>query len=268
MNILDTIIAHKKKEVSLRKKETPVHVLEQTAFFSRNTFSLVSFLADPRRTGIIAEFKRQSPSKGIINAAADIVSVTAAYAEAASGISVLTDTDFFGGSNDDLERARVNDVPILRKDFIIDEYQLVEAKAIGADLVLLIAACLDPRDVKRLATTARGLNLEVLLEVHDRSELDRYCDAVSLVGVNNRSLQTFAVDIYTSVELFHALPADKPAIAESGISDPAVIRQLREVGYRGFLVGENFMKAADPASSFRNFVQQLRQTENTGAHGE
>lgn len=258
MNILDTIIAQKELEVAERKALTPQEALEKQAGFARPVLSLKQFLLDPARTGIIAEFKRKSPSKGIINGDADVVTVTSAYARyGASGLSVLTDTEFFGGSTKDLVLARVNNIPILRKDFIIDEYQITEARAMGADVILLIAACLTPAVVKRLAAFANSLGLEVLLELHDEEELEHICPETGLVGINNRNLKTFTVDIDRSLRMAEQLPAGKVKIAESGISDPATIRLFRENGFHGFLVGENFMKSPDPGKAFADFVDQL-----------
>jgi indole-3-glycerol phosphate synthase len=215
-------------------------------------------LLDDTRTGIITEFKRKSPSKGIINATADVVTVTSAYANyGASGLSVLTDEQFFGGSTNDLVRARVNEIPILRKDFVIDEYQILEAKAMGADLILLIAACLTPAEVQSLAEFARSLQLEVLLELHAEEELEHICDATELVGINNRNLKTFVVDIERSLNMATRIPAGKIKIAESGINDPANIRLFKEHGFKGFLIGENFMKTPDPGKAFHDFITQL-----------
>jgi indole-3-glycerol phosphate synthase len=259
MNILDTIVAQKKKEVAARKMQTTVAALEKGKFFASETLSLRSFLLNPEKTGIIAEFKRKSPSKGIINDKVTVEEVTTAYAQyGASGISVLTDTDFFGGSLDDLLAATINEVPLLRKDFMIDEYQLVEAKAYGAEVILLIAACLTPQEVKTMAATAKSLGLEVLLEIHNDEELDHICDAVDLVGVNNRNLKTFEVSIDTSLGLINKIPKEKPAVAESGISDVDTIVTLRQAGFKGFLIGENFMKQASPSIAFADFVNQLK----------
>lgn len=259
MNILDTIVAKKRKEVAERKQQTPVAELEKGRFFRKKTLSLRSFVLDPAKTGIIAEFKRKSPSKGIINDKVTVEEVTAAYAKhGASGISVLTDTEFFGGSLNDLLAATVNEVPLLRKDFMIDEYQLLEAKAWGAEVILLIAACLTPQEVKTMATTAGRLGLEVLLEIHNEEELGHICDAIDLVGVNNRNLKTFDVTIDTSLGLIGKIPREKPAVAESGISDVDTIVTLREAGFRGFLIGENFMKQASPSIAFADFVNQLK----------
>lgn len=258
MNILDTIVAKKKEEVAARKALKSSAALEKEVFFTRPTLSLVQSLVHPERTGIIAEFKRKSPSKGVINGQADVVEVTNAYTKyGASGLSVLTDESFFGGNSDDLIKARVNEIPVLRKDFIIDEYQITEARAIGADVILLIAACLTPQEVQQLAAFAKSLQLEVLLEIHDETELGHICDETDLVGVNNRNLKTFKVDINTSLRLISHMPAHKPGVAESGISSPEAIKTLKEAGFKGFLIGENFMKQPLPSVAFADFVKQL-----------
>jgi indole-3-glycerol phosphate synthase len=259
MNILDTIIEFKKGEVARNKNFVSLHELQQQENFNRKTFSLKDFLLDETKTGIIAEFKRRSPSKGIINDKADVLDVTTAYTKYdASGLSVLTDAEFFGGTDDDLRRARVNNIPILRKDFIIDEYQLAEARAMGADVILLIAACLTPHRVQELAFFAKSLKLEVLLEIHNEGELQHICDEVDLVGVNNRDLKTFSVDINRSIELSKQIPADKIKIAESGIDSIETICIFKNAGFRGFLIGENFMKQPDPTIAFAEFVKQLK----------
>jgi indole-3-glycerol phosphate synthase len=259
MNILEKIIGHKKTEVVEAKAAVPVAELEKRVFFTREPLSLKGSLGDPRKTGIIAEFKRRSPSKGVINDKASVVEVTKGYTEAgAACLSVLTDRNFFGGSPADLEAARVNAIPILRKDFIIDEYQIVEARAMGADVVLLIAACLKPAEVRRLARVADLLGLEVLLEIHNEEELDHICDETQIVGVNNRDLKTFTVDIERSIRLSQQMPADKLLIAESGINRVETIWHMRDSGFHGFLVGEHFMKDQNPAIAFASFVQQLK----------
>lgn len=259
MNILDTIIAGKKKEVERRRLEKGLGDLMRAPLFERETLSLRSFLEDKRRTGIIAEFKRRSPSKGIINAAADILDVSTAYAKyGASCISVLTDEPFFGGHANDLVAARINEIPLLRKDFIIDEYQVVEAKALGADVILLIAACLSPARVKQLARKASELKMDVLLEIHGQDELDHICEDTEFIGVNNRDLKTFTVDLERSIELAAMIPREKMRIAESGISDAETIIRLRQYGFDGFLVGERFMKETDPGEAFRLFVEGLK----------
>ena len=223
------------------------------------TLSLRQFLLDDSKTGIIAEFKRKSPSKGIINGNADVIKITNTYSTfGASGLSVLTDENFFGGSKDDLIKARINNTPILRKDFMIDAYQFYEAKAIGADVILLIAACLSVQQVKEFAALSKELGLEVLLEIHNEEELEHICDDVDFVGVNNRNLKTFEVDINTSLQLFPHIPKDKLAIAESGISNVDTIVTLKQAGFKGFLIGENFMKAANPADVFKAFTKALQ----------
>lgn len=259
MNILDKIIAEKKIEVATAKIAQPISMLEASTFFLRDTFSLKEFLLRTDKTGIIAEFKRQSPSKGIINASADVLHVTEAYTmHGASCLSVLTDKQFFGGQADDLSKARQHAIPILRKDFIIDEYQIAEGKAMGADVILLIAACLSPKRVQELAFYAKQLQLEVLLEIHSEEELQHICNDTEIVGVNNRDLKTFKVNINQSIELGEKIPANKMKIAESGIHNVETISIFKDAGFKGFLIGENFMKEPDPAIAFANFVKQLK----------
>ena len=259
MNVLDEIIAHKKLEVAKRKSERTITDLEKLPLYNARSFSLKRFLLDSNHNGIIAEFKRKSPSKGTINQVADVVHVTEAYTKnGASALSVLTDEHFFGGSPNDLVRARVNNLPIIRKDFIIDEYQIVESKAMGADAILLIAACLSPLEVKQLAEFAVLIGLEVLLELHDETELEHICDKIDLVGINNRNLKTFDVDIDRSLAMAAKIPSDKIKIAESGISTVENIRLFRKNGFSGFLIGENFMKQENPGVAFEQFVTLLR----------
>lgn len=257
-NILETIVARTRVTVELRKGLMPAAILERYPFFNREVVSVSERLKSGQGSGIIAEFKRQSPSKGVINATADPVEVAGAYARyGASAISVLTDEPFFGGSSDDLMRVReAVDLPLLRKDFIVDPYQLVEAKAIGADIILLIAACLSPEAVRSLAAEARSLGLEVLLELHDAEEIDHICDDVQLVGINNRSLKTFDVNIQRSLDMAAAIPDRFLKVAESGISSPAELKTFRENGFSAFLMGEHFMKSEQPGEAFRNFVAQ------------
>lgn len=259
-DILSQIIADKKAEVELKKKLLPVEVWQDLPHWQEDRLSLKASLLKENSTGIIAEFKRKSPSKGIINGKALVQDVVGSYSHfGAAGISVLTDEKYFGGTNDDLQDARlVSDVPLLRKDFMIDEYQLHEARGIGADVILLIAANLSVQQVQQLAGKAKELELEVLLEIHNEEELGHICDDVDFVGVNNRNLKTFEVDINTSLRLIKHIPADKPAIAESGISNTDTIVTLRHAGFKGFLIGENFMKQADPSVAFADFVNQLR----------
>jgi indole-3-glycerol phosphate synthase len=258
MNILEQIVEQKRKEVDQRKKEVSGKELEKGRFFSRPTFSLRRFILDEKKTGIIAEYKRKSPSKGIINDRDSVEAVTKAYFDhGASGLSVLTDEYFFGGSLDDLTSARNNNLPLLRKDFMIDEYQLMEAKAYGADVILLIAACLSPQRVKELAQEAKKLELEVLLELHDETELGHICDVVDLVGVNNRNLKNFEVDLEHSARLAQKIDDKFIKVAESGINDVNNIKYLKQCGFRGFLIGEHFMKQENPGEAFKNFTNEL-----------
>jgi indole-3-glycerol phosphate synthase len=259
MNILDKIIAYKRVEVERSKLDRPAAVLEKSAYFLRQSLSLRASLADPGKTGIIAEFKRRSPSKGVINDRADLLKVTSAYAAGgASCLSVLTDNHFFGGSSDDLVKARANQIPILRKDFIIDPYQITEAKAMGADVILLIAACLTQGEVKSLASFARSLGLEVLLEIHNEEELCHICVETEIIGVNNRDLKTFSVDTDRSIQLSKMIPDGKTKISESGINQIDTILYLKKFGFSGFLIGENFMKEDDPAAAFEKFARELK----------
>jgi indole-3-glycerol phosphate synthase len=258
-NILNTIIEHKLVEVAARKKDMSIAELEAMPLFSTKTSSLKASIQEEGKTGIIAEFKRQSPSKGIINAIAGVEEVTKAYQQfGASGISVLTDQTFFGGSLTDLSIAVARTIPVLRKEFIVDEFQLIEAKAYGASVILLIAACLTAEKTKQLAVLAKSLGLEVLLELHDATELGHICEEVDLVGINNRSLKSFEVNIEHSLQLKNQLPKDKLSIAESGIYDVETFKLLKKEGFDGFLMGEYFMKQADPAAAFEAFTQLIK----------
>jgi indole-3-glycerol phosphate synthase len=258
-NILEEIIANKKKEVALKKQMFPVDVWKNYPHYREERLSLKKSLLQKNSTGIIAEFKRKSPSKGIINASAEIEDVVSAYDISAAGISVLTDEKYFGGANDDLVRAReIVSTPLVRKDFIVDEYQLEEAKGIGADVILLIAACLTKEEVKKLAQKAKSLGFEVLLEIHDEKELEHICDEADLIGINNRNLKTFEVNIETSINLFQKISKEKIVIAESGINNVETIITLRSAGFKGFLIGENFMKQPDPTIAFAEFIEQLK----------
>lgn len=259
MNILETIVAAKRIEVAVKKKQRPIDQLEKDPLFQRECLSLAAFLQNPDKTGIIAEFKRRSPSKGLINGTARVEDVTKAYAGwGASAISVLTDEQFFGGTEADLRAARFNDVPLLRKDFIIEPYQVYEAKAMGADVILLIAACLKPEEVAELAQLARQLGLSVLLELHDEEELAHVSEFTPIVGINNRNLKTFKVDVEKSLEMASRLPADSLKVAESGIDKVEMIRLFKQNGFKGFLIGEQFMKAEDPGLAFEQFITELK----------
>ncbi|MGI4832871.1 MAG: indole-3-glycerol phosphate synthase TrpC [Janthinobacterium lividum] len=261
MTILDKIIAEKRQEVGRRQVETPATALRAQPGFARPVLSARAALTAAGSSGIIAEFKRRSPSKGVINGLADVGATTAGYAAAGAAVlSVLTDEPFFGGKPADLQAARAAcpATPILRKDFTISEYQLLEARAWGADVVLLIASCLTPTEVRQLSEAAQALGLEVLLEVHDEHELTGHlCPTVDLVGVNNRNLATFATDVATSTRLAPLIPSRFVKVAESGLQHARTIRQLRAAGYQGFLMGETFMKTSDPAAALGQLVREL-----------
>ncbi|MCB0334562.1 MAG: indole-3-glycerol phosphate synthase TrpC [Bdellovibrionales bacterium] len=259
-NILKTILAHKEKEVAERRELFPAKLLEKSVYFHESPVSLTKYLAREDRVGVIAEIKRQSPSKGVLNKYISVENLSIGYMQAgASALSVLTDTEFFGGSNEDLREARkFNFCPILRKDFVVDEYQIIEARSIGADVILLIAAALDPQTTQALARKAKELGLEVLLEVHTKQELiEHLCDEVDIVGVNNRDLDTFTVSLDCSLELAGEIPAGIIKISESGIREPEDIVKLRAEGFQGFLIGENFMKTPRPEQACRTFISQV-----------
>ena len=264
MNILEKIVAHKKEEVAERKALYPAKLLEQSIYFNTPVASLRKYLLREDKSGVIAEFKRRSPSKGDINPYASVERVSIGYMQAgASALSVLTDSQFFGGRNEDLTEARkFNFCPILRKEFIIDEYQLIEARSIGADAVLLIAECLSKQQLAQLARTAKGLGLEVLMEIHSREQLDKYTPDVDAIGVNNRNLENFEVSIVASLELAPALPAEAVKVSESGLDDPQAVVELRHSGYQGFLIGEHFMRQADPGQACREFIRQVQHIED------
>jgi indole-3-glycerol phosphate synthase len=259
--MLNKIIDYKRQEVASKKALYPTKLLEQSIYFQTPVISLSHFLKRPDKQGIIAEFKKKSPSKGIINNYAKVEEVSIGYMQAgASALSVLTDSHFFGGKNEDLTEARVyNYAPILNKNFIIDEYQIIEAKSIGADVILLIAECLDKQEVKDLARVAKGLGLEVLMEIHSADQLDKLCPDIDLIGVNNRDLKTFEVNIENSIAIAEQLPADIIKVAESGISNPRTVIQLKQHGFDGFLIGEHFMKHARPQEACAKFIQEVAQ---------
>lgn len=267
MNILDRIVARKREEVSEAKQQRTIQDLENLPLFGRTTIPLAATLREALFPKIISEFKRKSPSKGVINDRVTPESVTADYVRSgAAALSVLTDVDFFGGSTDDFLRARKANpgTPMLRKDFIVDEYQLFEARAMGADIVLLIAACLSPAEVKQLAAKAHDLNLQVLLEVHNSEELSSsLCDDVDIVGVNNRNLKTFETSIQNSIELSEQIPDSFVKISESGLKDAQTILELFQHGYKGFLIGETFMKTENPGTALADLQKQLSQFSNS-----
>jgi indole-3-glycerol phosphate synthase len=259
MTILDHIIADKKREVLLKKQLIQVSQLESSVLFGERTQSLSKNLRN-NPIGIIAEHKRRSPSKQVINHAFSVEEVVTGYQNAgASGISVLTDGKYFGGSLDDLVLAKASvNIPLLRKEFIIDEYQVLEAKAFGADVILLIAACLTRNEIKHLSEFAQSLGLEVLLEVHNREELEKsIMPSLDMIGVNNRSLKTFQVSLDTSKVLAGYIPDELVKVSESGISSIGAIVELQQFGYQGFLIGEHFMKTENPGVSAAKFINVL-----------
>lgn len=260
MNILDKIVADKRIEVSLRKQLIPVSQLEQSVLFERPTISLALKLKNST-TGIIAEHKRRSPSKSVINQNLNVFDVAKGYENAGvCGMSVLTDSKYFGGSLDDLLIARAScNLPLLRKEFIIDEYQILEAKAYGADVILLIAAILTKEEIKQFSEFAKSLNLDVLLEVHNEEELHKsMMPSLDMFGVNNRNLKTFDVSLDTSKTLSQIMPNEFVKVSESGISSVDAIKELQPFGYKGFLIGENFMKTDDAGKSAAKFIKDLK----------
>lgn len=261
MTILDKINETKRQEIAMMKKLFPVESLKVSPYFSRTCNSLKAALLADGASGVIAEFKPKSPSKGAINNKADVSETTEAYVAAgASGLSVLTDEEYFGGSIENLAKARFTNpnTPVLRKDFMLDEYQVYEAKAHGADVILLIAESLTKEELLALTCKAKELGLEVLVEVHNEEELEKLNPQVDIVGVNNRDLRTFTVDVETSVRLSALIPDSFVKISESGISDPANIAKLRAAGFKGFLIGETFMKTDNPGMACKEFIGKLK----------
>lgn len=260
MNILQRICLEKRLEVAQQKHDTPVEYLRRFYDLAEHrTVSLKQALIHSP-TGIIAEFKRKSPTKGWLSPRAVAVSVVSGYVDAgAAAISILTDRTFFGGRFFDFKKARkvVDQVPFLRKDFIVDEYQVHQSKVLGADAILLIASCLTEEETAQLAALAHSLDMEVLLEIHNESELSHITNCVDVVGVNNRDLTRFVTDVRISLQLADRIPAGVVRISESGISDPSALKMLRRAGYQGFLIGESFMKAEDPARALADFIRQL-----------
>lgn len=258
--ILEEIIAHKLVEVEAARQKLSVARLEESELFDRKCYQLKDFMLAEDRNGIIAEFKRASPSKGMINKDAEVSVVSRQYAAGgASALSVLTDNKFFGGSIRDLKEAReVNVIPILRKDFMVEEYQIIEAKAIGADVILLIASVLKPAQIRSFSALAKSLDMSVLLEVHNLEELEEsVCDTIDAVGVNNRNLSDFSVDVNHSFNLASRIPDSFLKVSESGISNTHTISSLKKAGFDGFLIGENFMKEADPGKAMQEFSREL-----------
>lgn len=264
MTILDEIVVNKRIEIEDSKKMVSLGQLMESEFFLRKKNSLAESIRKTNGNGIIAEFKRKSPSKGMFGEHFDVEKTTTGYTKGgAAGISVLTDFNYFGGTKEDLISARKYNpsTPLLRKDFMIDEYQLYEAKAWGADVILLIAAQLKAEEILNLSKKAHELDLEVLLEVHDEEEIAKSpFDYIDIVGVNNRNLKNFAENnVNASLRLIELLPKDIIKISESCISQPETVKQLKKVGYEGFLMGENFMKTEDPSKALADFVKQINE---------
>ncbi|WP_439153405.1 indole-3-glycerol phosphate synthase TrpC [Winogradskyella sp.] len=259
MNILDKIVIDKRKEVDLRKSLIPISQLEASILFEREIFPLSKALRTSN-SGIIAEHKRRSPSKSVINYSLNVQDVASGYEDAGvCGMSVLTDGKYFGGSLDDLLVARAScKLPLLRKEFIIDDYQILEAKSYGADVILLIAAVLTRDEIKQFSELAKSLNLDVLLEVHNEEELQKsIMPSLDMLGVNNRNLKTFEVSLDTSKQLSQLIPDEFIKVSESGISTVEAIKALQPYGYKGFLIGENFMKTDNPGISATKFINVL-----------
>jgi indole-3-glycerol phosphate synthase len=258
MTILDTIIADKRLEVKARKQVVSErHLQQQTAGMAAGRSLKQTLIASP--TGIISEFKRKSPSKGFIHPDANVEEVVSAYQKAGcAGISVLTDFPYFGGTISDFRKARaIADVPMLRKDFVVDPYQVYESKFLGADVILLIASALTLDEAYDLGELAHELGMETLLEVHNEEELGYISRYTDMVGVNNRDLKTFVTDVGISLRLASEIPEGFVRISESGLSDPLTVTNLRKVGYRGFLMGENFMKEKHPGIALSDFIAEL-----------
>ncbi len=261
MDILSKIVADKRREVKLRKSVIPVPQLEQAFLYNTDTISLVNKLKSSD-SGIIAEHKRRSPSKSVINHSLNVADVAKGYETAGvCGMSVLTDSKYFGGSLDDLVISRAScKLPLLRKEFVIDEYQIIEAKTFGADIILLIASILKKEEIKLFSELAKSIGLEVLLEVHNEEELNRSIMAsLDMIGVNNRNLKTFEVSTKISKELGEMIPSEFVKVSESGISSVETIKDLKEYGYQGFLIGENFMKSNNAGESAKQFINLLKE---------
>lgn len=260
-DILETIIAHKREEVARQRALVPDEALEKELENTGDLSEKISMRQhlEMSKSGIIAEFKRRSPSKGWINEQADAGAIPQAYQQnGASALSILSDETFFGGTLDDIRKARPTvTLPILRKDFIIDRYQLLQAKAVKANAVLLIAAALTPETCRHLAEEAKKLGLEVLLELHAERELDYINDNADMIGINNRNLGTFHTDTKNSLRLADKLPKNFTLVSESGISSPDTIRQLRQAGFKGFLIGETFMKTVSPGDTLFRLIQAV-----------
>lgn len=258
-DILSEIVANKRLEVAAHKEQTSYHELEKLIeTCGLPIYPMKSALLESQ-SGIIAEFKRRSPSKGWMSQHADAERVTAIYVEAGAAVlSVLTDEHYFGGTLHDLSTTTRNaKIPVMRKEFIVDEYQILQARLCGASAILLIAAALTKEESIRFTRFAQQLGLDVLLELHDENEVEYVAPENDLVGINNRNLGTFVTDIEKSYKMIDFLPREAVLVSESGISNPKTVKELREAGYRGFLIGENFMKTDDPGERLRQFIEAV-----------
>ena len=264
MNALEKIVIEKRKQVMDEKQLFPVELLERSIYFKSECVSLKKYLLREDKSGIIAEIKKKSPALGAINPYVKVEKLSIGYMQAgASALSVLTDKKLFGGSNADLTTARkFNFCPVLRKDFVIDEYQVIEAKSIGADAVLLIAAILNREEIKHFTDLAHQLGMEVILELHAEQELEKIYEKVDVIGVNNRNLQTMQIDIATSRSMAELIPREFIKISESGIEDPLIVLELKQLGYNGFLIGSGFMKYPEPEKACAAFIQQINKLKN------
>ncbi|WP_185864642.1 indole-3-glycerol phosphate synthase TrpC [Blattabacterium cuenoti] len=260
MNLLDKILLNKKKEISYKEKFYPVEKLKKNILFERTSVSLSENLKKSN-TGIIAEFKSKSPSKGVINNTSSLEEVINGYRySGVCGVSVLTDYQFFSGSNDHVKKSRFliqDTLPILRKDFIISEYQIIESKCIGSDVILLIAEILSKEEIEIFSKLAKNIGLEVILEIHSESELDKITKNINIIGINNRDLRNFIVRKNNCLDLSSKIPNNYIKIAESGINDVNFILKLRKHGFKGFLIGEYFMKNKNPGKFCKNFIKLL-----------
>ena len=259
MKILDKIVEDKKIEINKLLSNSSISKLENSHLFSRKCISLKESIKN-NNSGIICEFKRRSPSNQNINYISSLSDVVSGYEEAgAAGLSILTNKKYFDGDTQDIIDIRdISNLPILRKEFIISEYQVIEAKSIGSDAILLIASILSEEEIIGYSSLAKSIGLEVLLEIHSEDELYKISgEDIDIVGVNNRNLDTLEIDLNNSVELYGKIPSKFIKISESGISEVESILKLKEVGYNGFLIGEKFMKTNNPMESAYDFIKKI-----------
>ena len=259
MKILDKIVEDKKIEINKLLSNSSISKLENSHLFSRKCISLKESIKN-NNSGIICEFKRRSPSNQNINYISSLSDVVSGYEEAgAAGLSILTNKKYFDGDILDIIDIRdISNLPILRKEFIISEYQVIEAKSIGSDAILLIASILSEEEIIGYSSLAKSIGLEVLLEIHSEDELYKISgDDIDIVWVNNRNLDTLEIDLNNSVELYGKIPSKFIKISESGISEVESILKLKEVGYNGFLIGEKFMKTRNPMESAHDFIKKI-----------